>query len=96
MNGEQLGEPCHLHHRVALLRQSGKRELLSNTSPVYEDLHQGTHSGGIQEGHAAKVDDELLRGLDPHGLDEIVYGLQGQFAFEPDYSLFTIALGLLV
>lgn len=86
MDGQEFGETGNLHHRVPLLGQPCKGEALARVSAVHKDLDEGTNSGGVEEGHAAHIEDQMRGGFRAQGLDKIVDGFEAQFAIELDYQ----------
>jgi hypothetical protein len=86
MDRQEFGETGNLHHRAALLCEPGKGEALARVSAVHKDLDEGANSGGVEEGDAAHVKDEVSGRLRAKGLNEIVDGFEAQFAIELDYQ----------
>ena len=85
MDGKQFGESGNLDHRATLFAQSGKRERLSQVSPVNEDLDQRSYTRGIKKRYAAQVQDEMRRRLRPQGLYEVVNRLKAEFAIQANH-----------
>jgi hypothetical protein len=86
MDGQQLREAGNLNYRVPLRSQPCKGEALAGVSAVHKDLDEGADPGGVEEGDAAHVKDEVCSRLRAKGLNEIVNGFEAQFAIELDYQ----------
>ncbi len=95
VDGQELVESCYLDHRAALLRQSREREGLPLVSPVNKELHQRSHTRGVEKRHAAQIENEMSCRLRPHSLNEIVDCLEAEFAVEPHHHPIAVGTYLL-
>ena len=92
VNRQELDKTGDLDDSVALLGQAGKGEGPSGASAVHEDLHQRANPSGVQEGHAAHVEDQVQRRFRAQRLNEIVDGFETELAIEACDQVLRITL----
>jgi hypothetical protein len=80
VDGEEFCEASYLDYRVSLLSEGGEGKAFAGVSAVDEKLDQGADAGGVQKRDAAHIEDELGHGFRSQRLNEIVDGLDAQFA----------------
>ncbi len=90
---EKFPQPSNLDDGAALVGEPRKRKGLSLVSPMHKQLHQRTHTCGVEKRYPAHFQDEVGRAFWPDGLEEIGNGLHAQRALQPQNQPVPIGSG---
>lgn len=92
---QQLLESGHGHDGRCLGPEGGQRKRFPVTAPVHEQRHESTHARGVQKIDCAHVQDEVLRRLRAHSLNEFVNRFQAELSSRA-IGCYGIVAGLLL